>query len=387
MHYFLRGKQHTALSLAEQLLALAQRYDDRVLYVVAHTALGCGCFYLGDFARALRHQEQGIALYRPQEDHALVLHTAHDLGVVCLDYAAQTLWMLGYPDQALARAHQALELAQQDPPHAYTVSFALKYIALVQRLRRDVEEVARWGDKAVALATEQGFPLHLAISALADGWQLSMGDRPQQGIHQMRESLDNFRSTGAGLGVSSYLGWLAEAYGRTGQIRAGLEVAEQALALAQESGERAWESEHYRVKGELLLQVDGREAEAEAGMERALTVARQQGARSLELRAAITLARWWLAQGDSSEAHALLAPILERFTEGFATADLRDARDLLQALEEDRQGRGHAALGRLPWPCRRCRLAPGQVYAGRPPPTGAAMRTPYCRRGLASSPR
>jgi predicted ATPase len=163
------------------------------------------------------------------------------------------------------------------------------------------------------------------------------------GIEELRQGLEGHRASGFQLIVPRGLNWLAEAYGRCGEIPLGLGAVTEAIALASKAGGRLWEAESYRIEGELLLRCPGREAQGEACLQRALALAQKQGARSMELRAALGLARWWRAHGKTSEAGALLSPIYKWFAEGFETKDLRNARHLLEELGPDIGRRGRAA--------------------------------------------
>ena len=252
-----------------------------------------------------------------------------------------TLWWLGYPDQALQRSHEALTLAQE-LAYPYSLAFALFLAALVHQFRREGQLTQERAEAASALAAEQGFAILVAGGMFLRGWALTERSpapgagqgQVEEGLAQMHQGLAAFRATGAETFRPYFLALLAEASGKAGQARgrahpagrgAGSGTREQGSAAGKPSciGSRA--SYCWRV-------LRGMHAEAEACFRQALDMARQQQAKSLELRAAMSLARLWQGQGKHAEARQLLAPIYNWFTEGFDTADLREAKGLLEAL-------------------------------------------------------
>jgi predicted ATPase len=186
----------------------------------------------------------------------------------------------------------------------------------------------------MTLATEQGFPQWLAAGTFFRGWALAAQGQAEAGIAQLCQGLAAWRATGAEIGRPRWLTMLAEAYGSVGQTEAGLTVLAEALALVGTTGQRVYEADLHRLQGELVLLHAGADggAEAEPCFQQALAVAGRQQAKSLELRAAINLARLWQQQGKQVEARDLLAPIYGWFTEGFDTADLQEAKTLLEEL-------------------------------------------------------
>ncbi len=185
----------------------------------------------------------------------------------------------------------------------------------------------------MALSTEQGFPAFLAMGTIFRGWALAEQGHGAEGLSQIREGLAALQATRSEVWRSHFLALLAEAYGKAEQVEAGLTTVVEALAFVERTEERFYEAELYRLKGELLLQQSPDNAtEAAACFHRALDISRNQAAKSWELRAATSLARLWQQQGKTAEAGELLAPVYNWFTEGFDTADLKDAKDLLEAL-------------------------------------------------------
>jgi predicted ATPase len=223
---------------------------------------------------------------------------------------ARPLWLLGYPDQALQQAHEGLTLAQERA-HPFSMAYALNWTATVHQFRREPRATQERTEALLALSTEQGFALWVSFATVLQGWsQADHGQRPA-GMAQIRQGIATFQATGARVDRPYFLTLLAEAYGHSGQVEDGLAVLAEALALVRQHGERYWEAECYRLKGELLLALSGDyQAEVETCYRQALAIARRQQAKSLELRATMSLGRLWQHQGKRAEAHDLLAPIL-----------------------------------------------------------------------------
>jgi predicted ATPase len=252
--------------------------------------------------------------------------------MACLSYAAQALWMLGYPDQALQRCQAALNLARQ-LSHPFSVAFGLGHRAVLHQFRREGRAVCESAQELITFCTERGFSQWIDMGTILHGWGLAAQGQGEMSIAQMRQGLLSSQSAGTKLGQAPVLAQLAEAYWRAGQTAAGLQALTEALAVMDTTSECWWAAETYRLEGELLLQQDILDVSgAEACFQNALDIARQQHAKSWELRAATSLARLWQGQDKRAEAHALLAPIYGWFTEGFDTADLQEAKALLDAL-------------------------------------------------------
>jgi predicted ATPase len=328
----IRAEYQTAHALGAQLLTLAQHAHDPVMLVAAYRALGTTLCCLGAVASASMHFAQGIALYDPQQHHASAFLHGEDAGVICWSRGAWALWCLGYPDQGLAQTDEAVTLAQQ-MAHPLSLGYALGTAAVFHQYRREVRAAQECAEAALSLATDQGFPFWMAYNAMLYGWTLAHQGRAQEGIEQINQGLSAYRATGAELMRSYFLALLAEVHSVIGQPEAGLAVLAEALTHVNTTGERWYEPELYRLKGALLLQQTSDNATvAETCFHHALEIARNQQARSLELRAATSLARLWQQHGKRQAAHDLLAPVYHWFTEGFDTADLKDARALLDAL-------------------------------------------------------
>jgi len=331
-----RAELQTAHELGEQLFTLAQQVQDAAMLVAAHRALGVTLFHLGAVVSAHTHFAQGIQLYDAQQHRAAVFLYGEDVGVICHSFAPWTLWYLGYPDQGLARNQEAVTLAQQCA-HPLSLSFALSLAAGFHQLRCEEHTAQEYAEAAIHLTTEQGFPHWRAYSAILRAWVLAHQGQAQEGIEQITQGLRDYRATGAELWRPYLLALLAEAHGTIGEREEGLTLLTETLTLVDITGQRWYEAELYRLQGALLLQGSSENStEAETCFQHAMTIARTQQAKSLELRAATSLARLWQQQGKRKEAHDLLAPVYHWFTEGFDTADLQDAKALLEVLEEER---------------------------------------------------
>jgi predicted ATPase/class 3 adenylate cyclase len=331
-YYFVRAEYQTAHPLGEQLLALAQQAQDSAMLLASHRALGSTLHLLGAVATAHTHFAQGIALYDLQQHRAYAFLYGEDAGVLCRSYDAWTLWTLGYPHQGLTQLDETITLAQQ-MAHPYSLSFGLFSASIFYAFRHEVRAAQGHAEAAISLATEQGFPYWIAVGTILRGWALAHQGQAKEGIEQLHQGLIAFRATGAELWRPYFLALLAEAHGTMEQPDSGLTALAEALTLVDTTGERWYEPELYRLKGALLLQPSlANQMEAESCFHHALDIARHQQAKSFELRAATSLARLWQQQGKRQEAHDLLAPVYHWFTEGFDTADLQEAKALLEAL-------------------------------------------------------
>jgi predicted ATPase len=346
MVYELRGDVQKGLALAEQLLTLAQRGQNPALLLRAHMALGNVLYFLGEFTASRRHLEQGLAVYDPDKHSPRVSNVAQDLGVVCLSRAGWVLWCLGYPEQARRSSDRGLALARE-LSHFLSEAFALDGAIGVAQERGELSAVEQHVARLITFSQEQGFPYPHAWGSMVQGWLLVGQGKAEEGIARLRQGLAIVRQGGQDLGIPYFMGLLAEACGIAGRIEEGLVVVAEALMIGQRCGERFYDAELYRLKGELTLQqcrvqstkckvtnlqATRPDAQAEACFHQALEIARQQQAKSFELRAAMSLARLWRMRGKDAEARLLLEEVYGWFTEGFDTKDLQDAKALLIAL-------------------------------------------------------
>ena len=337
--YTVRAELQTARELAGQLVTLAEKSQDPALLVQARRALGTALFYLGEPVLARAHLEQAMALYDPSQHHSHAFIYGLEPGVQGLNHLAMDLWLLGYPDQAQARSQEALALAQT-PSHPSDSADALFFAAEVRLLRGEVHAAMDFAQALVDLATDYGLPFGLACGTILSGWVLAEQGRATEGIELIQHGLSAYRATGAELLRTHFLALLAEAFAKAGQTEAGLATLAEALALADRTDERVYEAELHRLHGELMLMEPRPECtrhisqgEAGASFLRAIALARRQGARSLELRAVMSLSRLWQQQGKKDDARRLLADRYSTFDEGLDTHDLREAKVLLAELK------------------------------------------------------
>jgi len=332
LFYTMRGELQTARALGEQLLALAERVHDPLLLVQACHALGPTLFWLGDLVPAQELLAQGIAHYTAQQHRASLRYGGHDPGWCCRSYAAWTLCVRGYPDQALHQEQEALRLTQE-LAHLFTLNAALEGAARLYQVRREGQAAQAQAEAAMNISREHGFTSTVALDQILWGWALAAQGQGEAGITQMREGLAVLETSGIELYRAYQLMHFAEVYGTVGQAAEGLRVLAQARAAIPHREGRFYEAELSRIEGELLLAVSPeKQNEAETCFQQAVDIARRQQAKLLELRAAMTLARLWQRQGKRTEAYELLAPIYGWFTEGFDTADLQQAKALLEEL-------------------------------------------------------
>ncbi len=291
-------------------------------------------FFSGDLLSCWEHAARGVALYKPEEHHAhTFLYGGHDPGVCCRDTASSALWHLGYADQALVMANEAVSLAR-DISHLFSLAIALNSLAMLHQQRRKPRLTQEYAEATIELCTEQEFaPSYLAAATVLRGWCLATTGQAEEGIGQLHQGLSGMQAARPARGRMYYESLLAEGYGVTGQLDQGLAALDEAINQVETTGERWWEAEIHRLKGQFLLARPASiQAEAEGCFTGALEVARRQEARSLELRAGTSLARLWQGQGKTSEAREVLARVYDWFTEGFDTADLKEAKALLNEL-------------------------------------------------------
>jgi predicted ATPase len=324
----------SARRLADELLSLARRQSDPAYLLQAHHAAWTTCLYLPELSACAEQAEQGVVLYdRDQHRSHKFLYGGHDPGVCAGNYRALSRWLLGFPDQAVVQANEAVALARE-LAHPFSLILALTFSSFLCQFRRETGLARDHAQAATTFCTEQGIaPQYLATAGLVRGWAEVHETRAMQGIADIRHALDQLEALRVHQRRSYYLAILAEAYASLGKPEQGLDALTKAAAFMEETGEGLWEAEIHRLKGELLLHRSSEgQDQAEASFRKALNTARRQESRSLELRAATSLARLWAEQGERQQAHDLLAPVYGWFTEGFDTADLKNAKALLDDL-------------------------------------------------------
>jgi predicted ATPase len=340
----LRAELGTAREIAEEMLRLAERFPAPGLSMRAHLAMEITFLHMGNFAPAIEHFEKAFSLYDPERHLEDAFNYAQNPGLVMRCFAAWALWFLGRSDQSLAQMQEALTLARAlVEPHG--LAHAHLFVAFLHQYRREERMAQVHAEAALAISNEHGLAMYQAMATVLRGWVLLYQGRHEVAIEQMRHGLDALQITGTELLRPHFLGLLAEALGKAGQTEEAVRTLEEALAIVQANGEGAYEAELYRLKGELLLIQAARPgfsraddalvaAQAEACFYHAIRTAQAQEAKSWELRAVMSMARLYQSQNRQNEARNLLTPIYTSFTEGLATADLRDAKVLIEELSE-----------------------------------------------------
>jgi predicted ATPase len=327
------AEHHTALAEAEQLPGLAESLSETSYLLEARFALGISLLFLGELQTAREHLQEGVRLYDSERHAALALSYGRvDPGVACLAYLAWTLWLLGDVEQAVTRADEAQALIRR-LDNVYTLARSLCWDAILRQFVGDWQTVRADAEETIAIATEHNIALVQAAGTILLGWTQVHEGHGAEGARQIRQGVDAYRATGANVQLPHFLAALSDAARAHGQPAEGLDVLADAMAIVENTGERYLEAELHRLTGEMLLDRSPSDhGPAESAFQKGLAVARTQQARSLELRAATSLARLWDSQGKATEARDLLAPIYGWFTEGFDTADLKDAKALLDEL-------------------------------------------------------
>jgi predicted ATPase len=367
---FVRAELQTAHEFGQQLLHLASRLQDPTLLLEAHIALGGTLFHLGEFAQAREHLKQGVTLYDARQHHsAALLYGGQDPGVLSLSYMTWVLWFSGYADQALKRIQEALSLAQR-LSHPYSLAVVQSFAAIIYQLCREGQAVRMHAEQGMALSAEQGFSYWPTIGSILRGWALVEEGQWEKGIVQMHEGIEAHQIIGTELDQGYFLILLAEGYGKSHQAEQGLALLAKALDGMRSLEDRYYEAELYRLRGELTLQKGARDwglgagspspqapslkpqdptevaREAEECFLKAIEVAQKQQAKSLELRAVVSLARLRQRQAQDyathstqhetriklDEAQRMLSEVYKWFTEGFDTRDLQEAKTLLEEL-------------------------------------------------------
>ena len=318
--------------VAAQLLRHANDENVPVPYVIANYASGFTSFVMGEFSRAGDHLREGVRRYsREDRDIAEVYRYGQDPGVACRCYLTAVDWVLGYPDRAREHARESIAQAYQlDDP--FSQGFALNFASWIDQFLDHPAGVVEKAGEAVRLASEKGFPFWLNIGEVMLGWARTATEPSDSAIESLRSRISDHRALGTNVFMPYFLGLVGDLALGARRFDVCAAALDEAEAFQVRTGERWWESELHRLRGELLALRSGAYAEAEDYLQRALDLARQRDAKSFELRAAMSLARLWRRQGKSDRGRELLAPIYDWFTEGFDTQDLKDARILLEKL-------------------------------------------------------
>jgi predicted ATPase len=331
--YLARAELKTSLEIAEQIFNLAKRVQDPVSLREAHHVLGSNYMWLGEYKSSRTHFEQAITLYDSQPHVSDILHTGRkDPGVTCRSHIAEVIWILGYPEQAQQIIQEAIDLAQE-LCHPYSICFALLSAALVYLFRGDAKKARELAASAVTISIEHEFGLWLAMSKVYLGSALATQGMNEEGITQIYEGFNASEDTGTKVIQPHSRVLLAEAYGKAGKIREGLAVLDESQMEMEDTGVKYYEAELHRIRGELLqMQSTPDENGVARNYQKAIDIAQRRQAKSLELRASVSLSRLLQKQGKREEARKLMESIYGWFTEGLDTTDLKEAKALLHQL-------------------------------------------------------
>ena len=327
-----RGRLREARTLAEEFLELAAPQQDSLVLAAGNSMVAYAAWWQGDFIDVRDHSRQGLGLYNPDQHRAGISAYNQNPGIICGYLTALSNWVLGYPTQASLAMEQTLAHAKE-LQHPYSVGLTLLFSAQLFQLRREPGPALACAEEAIAVSAEHGLHAVELWCLLPRGWAAVQRGDVAAGVADIREAMDRRRAIGIGAVWPWFLALLAAAQGSIGQFEDAFRALEEALQWARQNDERLYVTEVHRIKGELLLQQATPDAaQAERCFEEALALARRGQAKSWELRAAISMSRMWLDAGRIDDARALLAPIYGWFTEGFDTADLKDAKALLKQL-------------------------------------------------------
>ncbi len=331
-HYIVKADYKTSAELSEQLMQIAQNLNEKTYLLGAHRARGSDLYWLGDFKNSKYHLEHVVSLYETRHHNLAHLWWTdpkiHGLGIL-----SNVLWYLGYPNQALNKSIESLTLAHE-LSHSYSLVVALGFATYLFGFSlRNFSKAKELIETAIQICIEQKFPFLLANGNIYRSWVLGIGKNDETVIPKMRQSISATRATGTAGGLTYRLLALTEVYAHVGRLDEAMQTLEEVESFLNKTGERFREADLYRLKGEFLISKStDRINDAETYFHKALTIARRQQAKSLELRAAMSMSRIWQSEGKIEEARGLLSEIYSWFTEGFDTADLIDAKALLEEL-------------------------------------------------------
>jgi class 3 adenylate cyclase/predicted ATPase len=329
---YLGGERTAALKQANEFLSLAESQTQSGLMLVGHRLVGSSLIFTGNYPAAFSHLDRAVALYRPGQHQELAFRFGADMGITAMCSRALALWHRGYFDQARKAADEGLRQARQST-HRHTLAYALVYVGLMMvsgRWAAGAEDVAK---ELTALTREQGFPLLLGYGLLLQGGAMTLRGEGNAAAERFHEGAAAMKATGVSRSEPMALCYLAEALALNGATAQGLQVIGAALAEGEVSGTHWVDAELHRLRGDLLGRLPtGDRIEIETCFRTSLSVAREQGSRGFELRAAVSLAGLLSSQGRRDEARDLLLPVHGWFTEGFETPDLQDARAVIDDL-------------------------------------------------------
>lgn len=327
IYHYVVADPRNALALGQEALRAAQEADEPVFIALGHWYLGIACFTLGDYAAARWQLDKTIAFYQPEAHHwPFVAARGSDAGTGAMAYDACCLWCLGYPDQAVQRSREVLALARQQG-HAFSLADVLCYGGcLFNAMLGDLQAVQQYADELIQVAHD--VPSWRGNGMAYLGAALILQGEHEKGMVQLRQAMADLQAVGVRCDLIGNLLFLMRGLMGVARLEEAAMTLAEAMAAIEETDERRWEAEAWRLRGE-LAQAQGDALAAEAHLHRAIQIARRQQAKSWELRATMSLCRLWREQGKIGEAHSLLAEIYGWFTEGFDTPDLIEARRLL----------------------------------------------------------
>jgi class 3 adenylate cyclase/predicted ATPase len=329
---WMSGKNSEALHMAEEFLSRSRALSDPVPLMVAHRVMGSTLLTIGEFQSSANHFEEAIRLSVSRGKQPLYNLYMVEPQVASLLLLSWDLWFLGYPDQSLSRVSEALALAQ-DLGQPYTVAFAHYMTSVVHLLRGDAARALKSAERSFEMSQEQRFSLYVTLSRISRGRALGDLGRLGEARAEIELGIDEARRSGVGYMLPMMESWLAEVHAKAGENETALSIVEETLSNIGDVTGRAWEAELHRQRAQILVALNpSKVREAESCLKKSIEVARGQAAKSLELRAATSLAELWRTQGRLDDARALLEPICRWFDEGAETADLRRARDAQSAL-------------------------------------------------------
>ncbi len=331
-YYCATADYQAAVEMAEHILRIApQAPDPSILLLIGHTGQTANLSFLGESEQALTHARQFLDIYNPQKHDSLVYLLGQDLKSNTKSWATFDLWLRGYPDQAREMSRETLAIARE-LAYPSSLFFAYIFACILCQFSRDKQALQELAEECLAFSLEYGAQMWIGYARILRGWSQVEQGQSMEGLAEIQQGLVVFRATGSIAFLSYFLAMMAEALGKAGQLEEGLAMLEESLSCVEKTGERFYEAEIHRLKGELLLAQGADKDEVEKHYKQAIEVARQLESKSLELRAVLSLSRLWQKQGKREDAAQMLAKIYGWFTEGFDTADLQEAKTLLEEL-------------------------------------------------------
>jgi adenylate cyclase len=330
-YYGVSGDIKTGMEVGEQILAIAHTTRETAVLLQAYRIIGSTLFALGRLKEARAYWERGAALYDPAEHERLAYRFGHDPAVIFHGYLIQTLWLLGYPDQAAAQGQRLRDLVQSFL-HPTSLAYAHCFLAMSACLRRDTRSATCDAEEAIRFGRSYGLPSWTALATTTRGWALVAQGQAIEGLAQLSEGITAWQARGFRHLTPFLLALQAEACLKTRRLEEGIAALAAARTIAHNGGDTYWMAEVNRLQGELSKTQGEDDSEVEAHFRQALEISRQQEARMLELRAAMSLARLWQSQDKKQAARQMLVEVYGRFDEGFDSHDLQAARTLLRTL-------------------------------------------------------